>query len=313
MFDNADAIAGGNSVWYNENATLDLENQVVTLAAKATFARRGLPQVYAAETKLSVTAGTATITFGSNGLGTQSVQVVINAAAKTYTIQEYTTKLKTGTLDSTEDVVVSIVVNGDVAAVTVNGEAYAAKITNATVLENVTANFKEVQFRTLDASEASVEYITVVTPGKTETESTDVTVTSNPLIVSETVYAVDIEFGDFDFVYTPASDGEWNPDTLQYENASEGGWDKTSDTVTVTNRSNASVWVTATYAAVTEGDTLFALSGDAVSTVELVSAVGQETAPSTTVTGTVSGEPTFTGTQKIGTITVTITATNPNA
>lgn len=286
----------------------------------------------AAEVKLTVNRGATTVLYTANFAGA-SLNVVINADG-TYAIKRNAAENVvngSGTYTAGSAVTVRMAVDAvnSLAVVTVSymdGEDLVEKVTpidlstfDATIATRVKTGLTELHV-IADATEGdtaphtTVEYIEITNMNNKETATGNVTVTVNPVVVTETVYAVDIEFGDFTFVYTPASQGEWNADELKYENASAGGWDKTGDTVTITNRSNASVWVQATYAPVTEGDTLFSLSGDAATAaVELASAAINNEATATTVTGTVNGTPAFTGTQKIGTITVTISATNPNA
>lgn len=60
---------------------------------------------------------------------------------------------------------------------------------------------------------------------------------------ADTVYSVDIEWGDMNFTYTGGNEGTWNPDTHEYEGATEGVWTSEGNTVTVTNHSNAPVGV----------------------------------------------------------------------
>ena len=56
------------------------------------------------------------------------------------------------------------------------------------------------------------------------------------------VYNVDINWGNMNFTYT-ASSGTWNPETHEYEGATEGTWTSEGNEVTVTNHSNAPVGV----------------------------------------------------------------------
>ncbi len=64
------------------------------------------------------------------------------------------------------------------------------------------------------------------------------------------VYSVDISWQGLDFTYNGPSKGVWNPKTHLYENpASEGLWNDTNGTITVTNHSNTDIKVTPVYQA----------------------------------------------------------------
>ena len=65
---------------------------------------------------------------------------------------------------------------------------------------------------------------------------------------ADTVYSVDIEWGDMDFTYTAGDEGTWNPETHQYEGGSEGTWTAKNNIVTVTNHSELPVEVSFGYA-----------------------------------------------------------------
>ena len=121
----------------------------------------------------------------------------------------------------------------------------------------------------------------------------------------ETVYSVDVKFGDMAFTYTAASQGTWNADEHKYEDATEAAWTAVGNTVTVTNHSNVAVAITVTYAPATdfEGVTGTITNGS----FNLATAVGTEfsAAPSATATLNLSGalaEGTTNAT--IGTVTV---------
>lgn len=122
------------------------------------------------------------------------------------------------------------------------------------------------------------------------------------------VYSVDVTWGDMNFAYQ--ADGVryiWNPETLDYTavdttngTSSGDGWDKTSATITVTNRSNTALTI--------EADTS-AVPGFTVTGVkEVATAVGatNTTLPTTTLTvnvpdsisGDVSGNIVLTITKK---------------
>ena len=68
-------------------------------------------------------------------------------------------------------------------------------------------------------------------------------------INNDAVYSVDVAWQDLEFVYTePGYDYIWNPDDLKYNTERDlenSDWSHDSGTITVTNRSNAEVQVTA--------------------------------------------------------------------
>ena len=57
------------------------------------------------------------------------------------------------------------------------------------------------------------------------------------------IYNVEITWGALEFTYTEGDKGSWNPDTLKYEGATEGGWTwaEGSNQIVIVNRSNAAV------------------------------------------------------------------------
>lgn len=124
---------------------------------------------------------------------------------------------------------------------------------------------------------------------------------------SATKYSVDVEWGAMEFTYN-ANSGTWNPDNHTYEG---GSWNSSSNTVKVTNHSNAAVNVAVTYSA----EPGYAdISGSfANGSFQLATAVGttKGEAPNQTATLTLTGgdlASTQTDNVKLGTATVTITA-----
>ena len=57
----------------------------------------------------------------------------------------------------------------------------------------------------------------------------------------ETVYLVDVKWGEMQFTYTAAGVSVWNPATHAYEVKEESRWSGTGNTITVENHSNAEV------------------------------------------------------------------------
>lgn len=55
------------------------------------------------------------------------------------------------------------------------------------------------------------------------------------------VISVNISWDSMEFTYTAPSKGTWNPETHEYENASEGGWTSQGGNITVTNNGNIGV------------------------------------------------------------------------
>ena len=55
------------------------------------------------------------------------------------------------------------------------------------------------------------------------------------------VISVDISWDSMNFTYTAPSKGTWNPETHEYENASEGGWTSQGGNIIVTNNGNVGI------------------------------------------------------------------------
>ena len=105
---------------------------------------------------------------------------------------------------------------------------------------------------------------------------------------ADVVYSVDVAFGDMEFTYTDKAN-KWNPETHAYDiPTGEASWSSTTNTVAVTNHSNAVVNVTFEYEA-KAGYTGISGSFDGEATVELPSAVGKaKTAAELTVSKTLT-------------------------
>ena len=125
---------------------------------------------------------------------------------------------------------------------------------------------------------------------------------------SATVYSVDITWDDMSFTYTAAGEGTWNPETHEYDDASEASWSESKD-ITVTNHSNAAVTATAKFEADSGYESTTMTFGNNGATVATAEGTEFAKAPSATITVTPGGtlaESANGG--KIGTITVTIAA-----
>lgn len=80
----------------------------------------------------------------------------------------------------------------------------------------------------------------------------DVSITLDPYDASTTVYKVDIEWGNLNFVYNGGSQGTWNPeDEAQgghsYTSKVDAGWSHEAADITITNHSNAVVYLKAVF------------------------------------------------------------------
>ncbi len=154
--------------------------------------------------------------------------------------------------------------------------------------------------------------VTVSAETVTETGAKSETVTGTYVAgsASTTVYSIDIAWGDLSFTYTAGSEGMWDPETLTYSGTTEGKWSASKE-ITVTNKSNAAVTVTAAFAAA-EGFEVAQIQLDN-ETVIIGSADNNEGVDGTpkALTGTFTLTPTGTlpeGTENatIGTVTLTI-------
>lgn len=132
---------------------------------------------------------------------------------------------------------------------------------------------------------------------------------------AETVYSVDIEWGNMEYTYTIESEGRWNPDTHDFVGKSaEGKWTclDGADKVKVTNHSNAAVDAEFKYEA--EGEYKGITGSFNSDTVNLATAEGTtvDEAPNETVKLTLDGalDKNVKTHTKIGTATVTLSEAN---
>lgn len=151
-----------------------------------------------------------------------------------------------------------------------------------------------------------------ITPSK-GTGTKEVTATYATNGKAATVYSVDIEWGNMQYTYTIDSEGTWDPETHQFDGASDTGkWSCSdgADKVKVTNHSNAAVKAEFDYEA--EGEYKGITGSFDGSTVNLATAEGTtvDQAPNETVQLTLNGEldKNVTTHTKIGTATVTLNA-----
>ncbi len=132
-------------------------------------------------------------------------------------------------------------------------------------------------------------------------------------VASDTIYSVDIVWGDMNFTYTDAAQGTWNPATHKYDDVGQKGtWSASGNTIMVTNHSNAGI--TASMEFKTDITTVTHEFDNA--TFELDSAVGtsRDAAPSEISTLTLDGtmKETDPVDGKIGTVTVVISGSSVN-
>ena len=144
--------------------------------------------------------------------------------------------------------------------------------------------------------------------GQNGSKEIEVTAKYSSTTSTPDVYSVDIEWSSMTFTYTQTSTKKWNADDHSYDTVSEGAWDKTSATITVTNHSNVSVNVDMKYTAVENTGVKGALTNTSA-----VLNAGEEGnyngADSVSAKLTISGKPNSTVTDdgvKVGTIKVTI-------
>lgn len=145
---------------------------------------------------------------------------------------------------------------------------------------------------------------------KAGSDSADVKGTYAEGASAQTIYSVEIVWGDMGFTYTDESEGTWNASTHEYQNKVPAAWscDKTDgNKITVTNHSNAAIKVNFTYAP----EALYSgITGTFSSnSLDLKTAVGTKysEAPSGSVTLDLNGALSKgTSNAKIGTVTVTL-------
>ena len=146
------------------------------------------------------------------------------------------------------------------------------------------------------------------TVGQNGSKEIDVTAKYASSTDTPNVYSVDIKWSSMTFTYTQKDTKNWNAADHSYETVSEGTWDKTSATVTVTNHSNVSVNVDVNYTAV-ENTGVSGTLTNASAVLDAGEEGNYNGADSVTATLTISGKPNNTITSegvKVGTIKVTI-------
>lgn len=146
-----------------------------------------------------------------------------------------------------------------------------------------------------------------ITSGGTDSSDVKGTYSSEATV---TVYSVDIAWEGLSFTYNGAFEGNWNPETHEYEDVTAAGWAAGNGTITVTNHSNTDITATPSYAAKDGYESAgmnFSTSALQVATADN----GIDGAPGSAVVDTITVTPTGSlpeGTEDatIGTITITI-------
>lgn len=127
---------------------------------------------------------------------------------------------------------------------------------------------------------------------------------------SDTVYNVDISWGDMAFTYHEATKGTWQPQDHTYLGAEEANWTVDSDNgdvITVSNRSNAAIKADFTFTAA-DG---YSVGADFTkNSITLDSAAVTGTLQSESVTVSPTGSITEGEGVTLGTVTITITDNN---
>lgn len=130
-----------------------------------------------------------------------------------------------------------------------------------------------------------------------------------------TVYSVDIEWSNFNFVYNKGSNGVWNPATHKYSEKKSAGWGDQTGTIKMTNHSNANVGYTLTcsvdsnYSNFYLGTDKYSALGTDTGTLETAEGTTVEKAPSKQLTIYPLGSlPAGTNDANVATLTITIGA-----
>ncbi len=123
---------------------------------------------------------------------------------------------------------------------------------------------------------------------------------------AEKVYRVDIAWENMNFTYAQEYDIEWDPARLEYTDTVEASWSHKQATITITNRSNADVTVSAE-ATPGEANVNYTFSGDGTGTrLDRADVSGGSYTTEYTFKITDDQGPTQTGTSTIATISITL-------
>ena len=165
----------------------------------------------------------------------------------------------------------------------------------------------------LTAALAVTCFAATVTSVPNSSNTASVKATYAPGSTSDTIYSVDVSFGDMAFTYNDAVQGTWNPETHGYTGAVAANWTcaENANKITVTNHSNAAVDVDVTYAKAAgfEGIT-GTITNDSYTLVSAVDKATDDAELTEVSTLTLSGalDAGTAANTTIGTVTVTISA-----
>lgn len=147
--------------------------------------------------------------------------------------------------------------------------------------------------------------------GGADTKDVKATYATNQ--AAQTVYSVDIAWGDMQYTYTVPSEGTWNPEKHQFDGALGAGvWSCSdgADKVKVTNHSNAAVKAAFTYEAESDYQSINGSFDKQDATLQTAEGTAVSKAPTYTATLSLSGalKKNVQAPTKIGTATVTLNA-----
>lgn len=123
------------------------------------------------------------------------------------------------------------------------------------------------------------------------------------------VYSVNIEWGAMKFTYTAASAGKWDPDTHTYGEDTKASWSSNNtNTVKITNHSNAAVTATLSYSPAAGFESINGTFDKATINLATAENTTLANAPTETARLTLTGElaSTTADNTTIGTVTVTL-------
>ena len=146
------------------------------------------------------------------------------------------------------------------------------------------------------------------TLGQGGNKEIDVTAKYESSSSTPAVYSVDISWSNMVFVYTQESTKNWNATTHSYETVSQGDWDHTTATITITNHSNVAVDVNVEYMAV-DGTGVTGTMSNASDTLAAGEENNYDGAAAMTATLAISGTPSDAVSAngvKIGTLKITL-------
>ena len=130
-----------------------------------------------------------------------------------------------------------------------------------------------------------------------------------------TVYSVDIEWSNFNFVYNKGSKGTWDPATHKYSEPKPAGWGDQKGTIKMTNHSNANVGYTLScevdskYSDFYLGTSKDSMLGSTTGTLKTAENTAVDNAPSKQLTIYPGGSlPAGTNDANVATLTITIGA-----